>query len=276
MVARAGERPGSGADARRADRSPSPRYDAVVKATLVLAAALACAPLQRIPLRPVQALEGPDVTLLRFTSSEATGFRTPRGRACAPFGGAVKDDFAGWQSPTDDPACVHDSFRDGPAPGTLALRFRAEIPRDGDFELVQAGFALGSVGLVEARGSHFGDYVARATVEVEARAPTCSARWSKELAMAALTGPYQRSAGFSGWFHVSDLPLRGCKGGDRLELDVRLVAATTRGSIVVDLFGFSATRDEDLHRMFGLRPLAAASPPAAAPPPAADRTAGAR
>lgn len=227
-----------------------------MRATILLAAAaLGCAPQKRVELRPLRPLEGPDVTLLRFTSSETAGFRAPRGGACAPFGGAVKDELAGWQSATDDPACVHDSLR-ARLPGRLELRFQAAIPRDGDFELVQAGFALGTIGLVEARGSYFGDYVARAAVEVEARAPSCAASWSKELARAAITGPYQRDAAFSGWFQVSDLALRGCRAGEPLELAVRLVATATRGSVAVDLFGFSAKVPDDLHRMFGLRPLA--------------------
>ncbi len=240
---------------------------------LVLAATLACAP-QRVALRPVRSLEGPDVTLLRFASSEATGFRATRHGACPPFGGRVKEEIAGWQSPTDDPACVHDSVRDGQRPGTLGLRFRAEIPRDGDFELVQAGFALGAVGGVVARGSYIGNSVARADVEVEARTTSCSARWSKQLALAALTGPYERGASFSGWFHVSELPLRGCRAGEPLELDVRLVALATRGRVAVDLFGFSASSDADLDRMFGLRPIAEGPPsaPPTAPPASPDGT----
>lgn len=199
------------------------------------------------------------MTLLRFASSEAARFRTPGGGACSPFD-RVREYLAGWQSSNDDPACVHDSLEDGQLPGTLDLRFRVDIPRDGDYQLVPAGFALGALGVVVSRGAFYGEAVASATVEVEARAPSCAGSWSMELAAARVTGPWSRAAPFSGWLHVGEIPIKSCRAGETLEVHVRLVGATNRGSVLVDWFGFSAASDEDLNAMFGLRPLGAEGP----------------
>ena len=138
------------------------------------------------------------------------------------------------------------------------------IPADGAWELIGGGFAVGAWGRVQARGSYYGDFVARARVVLEATSPHCRAEWSADLAKAAVTGVYARARDFTGWTEIPDLRLDGCKAGEPIDVRVRLVADSNRGRIEVDAFGFSTLNNDELNRIFGVRrgtaSAAAASP----------------
>jgi hypothetical protein len=168
----------------------------------------------------------------------------------------VRDGLIGWQSNNMDPACQHDSFDDGLKPGVLELRWSVVVPENGSYEVVPAGYGLGGWGDVQSRGAAIGDYFAKARFEVEARAPSCTGSWSFDVATARVTGPWTRVAAFSGWVNPPNIVLRGCSGGETLEVGVRLVGESNRGRISVDWFGFSAMVDEDVNRIFALRPRA--------------------
>ncbi len=122
------------------------------------------------------------------------------------------------------------------------------------YEIAPSGFGLGAWGRIVSRGSSIGDYVSTATVVIDGRAKSCAASWSIELAKSMVTGPWARVAAFSGWIEMPNLSLGKCTGGDTLEVSVRLVGESNRGSIDVDWFGISARRDDDVNRVFALRP----------------------
>jgi len=223
-------------------------------AVLVATGAAACHPQRRVYIRPDKMLEGPDLHFLSFASSAADQFFTPSGDPCRRFGGHVRENCIGWPDDSEGPACSHDSFVDGLRPAVLELRWSAPIPADGSYDLLPAGYGLGAWGKVITRGSTYGDYWAKAEVVVEASSPACSGKWSLQLALAQVTGGWDRTAPFSGWIKLPDLPLPGCKASQTLEVRVRFVGETNRGRVDVDWFGFSAGGDEDVNRIFALRP----------------------
>ena len=181
-------------------------------------------------------------------------FTDPTGRLCPRFNGEIQDNLIGWQSKDDDPACNIDTLEVGPGPAVLELRWQAVIPNDGSYELVPGGYGLGAWGSALSRGSWYGDYFAKATVLIAAQAPSCTGSWTLELAKTAVTGPWNRRAQFSGWISLPSIVLHGCRAGDIIEARVRLVGETNRGTVAVDWFGFSAATDDDVNRIFALRP----------------------
>jgi hypothetical protein len=225
----------------------------------LLALLLGCTGARPMRVRPVATRDLTGVVFMPFASSRAEGLFDPHGRPCGPYDGTIVDFFAGWQSHDPDPICDHDTFDDGMHPASLELRWHGAVPGDGAFDLVSGGYAVGAFGRVVARGSNFGDYVAWARIDVEARSPHCHALWSSELAKAKLTGIYARQAEFTGWWEVPDTRMTGCKAGDPLDIVVRFAADSNRGKIEVDAFGFSAVARDDLNHMFGVRAAAAAA-----------------
>lgn len=205
-------------------------------------------------IRPERMVEGPGTIMMRYASSRVKGFRTTNGLICPPTSGRVRDDLIGWQSEDQNPVCVHDTLDDGVGPAALELRWRAVIPKDGKYDIAPSGFGLGAWGRIVSRGSSIGDYVSKATVVIDGRAKSCAASWSIDLAKSMVTGPWARAAAFSGWIEMPSISLGKCAGGDTLEVSVRLVGESNRGSINVDWFGFSARNDDDVNRIFALRP----------------------
>jgi len=222
-------------------------------ALVLLVTFAACSRTRRVRIRPDPSLEESGASFLHYASSSVEGFTGPTGRPCARFSGEIRDNLIGWQPEDDDGACYIDTMETGLRPATLELRWQAVIPNDGSYELVPAGFGLGAWGSALSRGSYHGDYFAKATVFIEAWAPSCSGSWALELAKAVVTGPWARQAIFSGWITVPAIVLRGCRGGDIVEARVGLVGETNRGAVNVDWFGFSANADEDVNRIFALR-----------------------
>lgn len=228
----------------------------IVQAT-VLAATLACAGQRRVRIRPVASRDLRGVAFLRYASSQAAEFFDAEGRACPPFGGQIREFFAGWQAKDqDEPACDHDTFEHAAHTAMLELRFEGSIPADGAWDLVSGGYAVGAWGRVFARGSYYGDYFAKARLELEARSPHCRALWTRDLAKAAITGSLTRGAEFSGWHEIPDASLDGCLAGEALEVRLRLLGESNRGRVEVDAFGFSMASADELGRVFGLRPAA--------------------
>ena len=224
----------------------------------LLATVLGCATPPRVNIRPDKFLEGPDITFLRYGSSQVDRFTDPHGRRCRRFAGTVKNNIIGWESSDDNySACTHDTLDEGIAPATLELRFTAVIPADGDYDLLSNGYGLGAWGSVVSRGSHFGEYVAKAHVEIDAGAPGCKGNWSLELAKAKVSGSWHVVSPFSGWITLPEIRLARCKAQQSLEVKVRLVGEVNRGKVDVDWFGFSAVSDDDLNRIFALRAVGA-------------------
>jgi len=224
------------------------------RALAMLALCAACAPTQRrMQVRP-DVRDERGVSFLPFASSQAERFAAPDGAPCTGYGGHVKDNLIGWQAPTpEDSACSHDSLYDGVKPGVLELRWRSEVPADGNYQLVTLGYAVGAWGRVVSRGSHYGDYFAKAQVTIEARSAHCAATWAKQLALAQVTGPSDRQANFSGFVDIPDLAVSGCRAHEPIDVWLRFVGEANRGRVDVDWFGFSASNDGEVHRIFGLR-----------------------
>jgi hypothetical protein len=236
--------------------------------TLVLVASLsACLSPRRVHTRPNQPIDGEGVTFMRYASSGVQGFISPSGLSCGPISGQVRDNLIGWESrEKEDFACIHDTLEDGLAPASLELHWRVVVPENGRYELLPGGYALGGWGGVVSRGSSIGDYVAKANVIVEAVSPSCIGSWSMELAKAQVTGPFVRVAPFSGWITLPKIDLRGCRGGEALDVRVRLVGESNRGKIYVDWFGFSAFAQDEIDKIFAIRPRSPeASQPARLP-----------
>jgi hypothetical protein len=222
---------------------------------VVAAALLGCAPRpRRAVIRPA-ARDERGVTFLPFASSTAERFSDAAGQPCAGFAGHVHENLLGWQAQNaDDPACTHDTLYEGIRAGTLEMHWRTELPADGTYELVTLGYSIGAWGRVVSRGSYYGDYWAPPQVVVDARSPHCAASWSSELAQAKVAGPQDRMAAFSGWLEIPDLALRDCKAHEAIDVRLRLIGESNRGKIDVDWFGFSAISDDELQRIFGVRP----------------------
>ena len=89
---------------------------------------------------------------------------------------------------------------------------------------------------------------------VEASSPSCAARWSSDLALAQVTGLQDRIAAFSGWLEIPEIGISGCKAHEPIEVKLRLVGDVNRGKVDVDWFGFSALEDDEVNRIFGIRP----------------------
>jgi hypothetical protein len=195
------------------------------------------------------------VSLLAYASSAAERFAAPDGAPCAGYGGHVKDNLIGWEAPNpDDAACSHDTFYDGIRPAVLELRWQVEVPADGNYDVVVLGYAVGAWGRVVCRGSHHGDYFAKAEVVIDATSAHCKASWAKQLAQAKVVGPSDRQTNFSGYVELPDLAMSDCRAHEPLEVRVRLVGESNRGRVDVDWFGFSAVSDGEVDHIFGLRP----------------------
>jgi hypothetical protein len=216
---------------------------------------LACALTpRRVQVRPATRDER-GVSPLPYASSAAERFVAPDGAPCGGYGGHVKDNLIGWEAPNpDDSACSHDTLYDGLKPAVLELRWHAEVPADGSYDLVVLGYSVGAWGRVVSRGSHYGDYFARAEVVVDASSAHCTASWAKQLALAQVTGPADRQANFSGYVELPDLVVSNCRAHEPLDVRVRLVGEANRGRVDVDWFGFSAVNDAEVNHIFGLRP----------------------
>jgi len=223
-------------------------------ASALCALLFCCAP-RKIYVHPVGERDLTGVSFLSFALSEVKGFFDPDGRPCKPFAGRVRDSFAGWWAEGDDPACIHDTFDAGIQPAALELRWRGTVPADGSYNVLSAGYAVGTWGTVLTRGSYYGDYWAWARVEVEVESAHCRGKWSLDLAKAKITGLDKRAANFSGWAEIPDILVAGCRRGDTLDVRVQLVGQSNRGQVAVDGFGFWVTSDAELNRMFGIRSL---------------------
>jgi hypothetical protein len=194
------------------------------------------------------------VSFLSYAQSDVRGFFDPAGRPCQPFTGRIRESFAGWSSDGEDPACVHDTLGAGTDAGSLDLRWRGTVPADGSYNVLSAGHAVGTWGTAVARGSYYGDYYAWARVDVNVESAHCRGQWSLELARAKITGRDSRVASFSGWAEIPDIRVDGCRAGDGIEVRVQLIGQANRGQVAVDAFGFWVTTDEELNRVFGIRP----------------------
>lgn len=211
------------------------------------------------PQRPERSLDAPDILRLRYVSSGASGFVTGEGGACTAIPAEVKDGLFGWQPPGSGAACLHDTLDHGLDPASLTVRWVAVIPKDGDYEVVQGIFGLGAWGKVAVRSSFWGDYFASASVAIEARTPSCHGSWTQLLAAAEATGGWVRTQAFEGGIEVGEVVLSGCRAGEQVQLELRLVGESNRGSVSVDWFGFSAYTANDADSLFGLRARAPGS-----------------
>jgi hypothetical protein len=209
---------------------------------------------RRVHLRPSGERDERGISFLRFTSSGVERFTDANGRLCPRLDGRIRDNLLGWQSANNDPVCIHDTVDDGVKPGVLELRWRSEIPADGSYDLVTLGYSVGTYGTVLSRGSWMGDYAAKAELHIDAQAAHCGASRLFPLATAEVNGPLYRGAVYSGWTEIPNLILAGCKAHEPIEVRVRLVGESNRGRIEVDWFGIAAATDEEVHRIFGLRP----------------------
>src|SRR4051812_16537574 len=221
---------------------------------VILALLAGCAETaRRVRVRPV-ARDEKGVSPLPYDASVAERFVTPDGAPCLGYGGHVKDNLIGWEAPNpDDSACSHDTLYDGLKPAVLELRWRTEVPADGNYDLVALGYSVGAWGRVVSRGSHYGDYFAKAEVIIDARSAHCTAMWAKQLALAQVTGPADRQANFSRYLQLPDLQVTNCRAHEPLEVRLRLVGEANRGRVDVDWFGFSAVSDGEVNHIFGLR-----------------------
>lgn len=229
------------------------RFAAVKNVLPLLLMLVACAKQKRIHLRPERSFDDRGVVFIPFARSEVERFFGPDERPCAQVGPRPRDNLVGWQSPNDSAACAYDTFVDGGQSARLEFRWQSEIPQDGDYDLVTLGYPVGAWGRVVSRGSYYGNYFSRAALSLEARAPQCAASWSLELAKAIVAGPWDRSASFQGWVQIPDVALRGCRAHETIDVRLRLQGESNRGGVDVDWFGFSAVKDDDVSRIFGLR-----------------------
>jgi hypothetical protein len=226
-------------------------------AAALAAVLVACAPRpSRVRVRPSSRDER-NVAFLPFASSQVERFSDAQGQPCPRFAGHVHNNLLGWESSTpDDAACTHDTHYEGLPPGVLEMHWRSQIAEDGSYDLVTLGYSVGAWGRVVGRGAHYGDSWSRAKLVVEARSTHCEADWSLELALTKVSGPQTRQADFSGWVEIPELLLKSCKAREVVDVRLRLVGESNRGRIDVDWFGFSALADEEVNRIFGLRPRA--------------------
>jgi hypothetical protein len=229
----------------------------IASAAAVAALLAACAQrTPRIQVRPASR-DDRNVAFLSFASSQVERFSDPEGRSCRRFDGRVRENLLGWQSTSaDDAACTHDTYSEGLPPGVLEMHWRSQIAEDGTYDLVTLGYSVGAWGRVVGRGAHYGDSWSRARLVVEARSAHCEASWSLELALAKVSGPQTRQADFSGWVEIPELLMKGCKAHEPVDVWLRLLGEANRGRIDVDWFGFSALADDEVNRIFGLRPRA--------------------
>lgn len=197
----------------------------------------------------------PAVARLRFEGLGSRHFADPSGAPCSRVRVSPAASHLGWMSESEDPACRYDTVDAKAEPGWLELAFSATVPDDGDYRLVQSRVRLTAAGRVEARSSAFCDYHASARAEVSAAAPSCQARWRGLLGRAQVSGGSERGQSFAGSVVLGEVALRGCRAGERLELRVRLLAESNRGSVDVDWFGFTLAEAGEAHAIFGLRPL---------------------
>jgi hypothetical protein len=216
-----------------------------------------------VHLRPPGDRDERGISFLPFASSAVERFFDPAGRLCPRLDGRIRDNLIGWRSANNDPVCIHDTVDDGQKPAVLELRWRSEIPADGNYDLVTLGYSVGTYGTVLSRGAWLGDYVARAELHIDAQATHCSASRSFRLASASVNGPIYRGADYSGWTEIPSLILTGCKAHEPIEVRVRLVGESNRGRIEVDWFGIAAASDEEVNRIFGLRLRPELPPPRA-------------
>jgi hypothetical protein len=191
-----------------------------------------------------------------FASSDAARFTDAKGQPCPVFAGPVKENNIGWHQGKDSdiPACTYDSFENGTEPAALELRWRVVVPEDGNYDVVAMGYSVGAFGRVLSRGGWKGSYYTKVKVDVDASSSSCGGDWSQDLANAKVDGPWEREAPFSGWVQIPDIQVYGCRGQDVLELRVRLIGETNRGQVDVDWFGFSAQRDDEMNKIFALKP----------------------
>jgi hypothetical protein len=219
-----------------------------------------------VRIRPAKERDLTGVVFLPWSSSAVESFFDKEGKLCARFDGQVRDYFAGWQSSDpSEPACDHDTFDDGLHTAILELRWHGNVPTDGDWDVISGGFSVGAWGRVQARGSYYGDFVARAQVVLDATSAHCSAQWSSSLAKAAVTRAEALARDFTGWTEIPDLHLSGCKAGDPIDVRIRLVGDSNRGRIEVDAFGFSTLNNDELNRIFGVRRGSGSTAAAASP-----------
>jgi len=221
---------------------------------LPLLLSLACHASHRLPVRPERSLDVPGVTRFHFVSSSAGHFASAEGTPCGSAPREVRDGLFGWQGPGELPACRHDTFEQGQAPGWLELRWAAAIPADGDWLVTPGIFGLGAWGKVTARSAPQGRFTSEATVLVEARAPSCRGEWSLSVARTQATNSWPRTAEYAGAVELEEILLRGCRAGEPVELRLRFVGESNRGRIDVAWFGFSAYATDDADQLFGLRP----------------------
>lgn len=224
---------------------------------LALALLLGCG-IHQVRIRPPTIRNLEHVTFLPYEGSAVQELFDKDGKLCAKFDGKVRHYFAGWQhDEVGEPMCDHDTFEDGLKPAWLELRWRGQIPQDGAYDLVSGGFSAGAWGRVQARGSYYGDFFAKAWIEVTATSPHCKAEWQEDLAKVSVSGLLLRGQEITGWKELADLDLAGCKAGDPLEVRLRLVGESNRGRVEVDGFGFSVVNEEELGRIWGIRPSSA-------------------
>lgn len=220
---------------------------------------LACGP-SKVRIRPPKERDLTGVVFLPYASSSVESFFDKDGKLCRRFDGKVREYFAGWESDQQgEPACDHDTFDDGLHTALLELVWHGNIPTDGAWDVISGGFSIDARGRVQARGSYYGDFFARAQVVLDATSPHCSGRWSTDLARTAVTRAEARARDFDGWTEIPDVHLFGCKAGEPIDVRVKLVADSNRGRIEVDAFGFSTLNDDELNRVFGVRRGSAAA-----------------
>ena len=173
---------------------------------------------------------------------------------------APRRGLVGWTPHGEEISCERDTLDHGIGPSVLELRFRAAVASDGRYELLSRGLTVDAWGRAVARGGPYGEYAARAWLELVARAPSCSATHTLELGRAQVTGPWDRVAAFSGWITLPDLVLEGCRANEVLEVRLRLLGQVNRGRVEVESFGVVASREEELQDAFALRRLPEATP----------------
>ncbi|MCA1828437.1 MAG: hypothetical protein ABR567_12105 [Myxococcales bacterium] len=236
----------------------------MIRWLLVLAVGLGCAP-KKIRIRPPTWRDLSDVTFLPYSGSSVESFFDKDGKLCPRYDRKVKQGFAGWQNEGSDAACDHDTFEDGLHPAHLELSWSGAIPNDGTYDLLAGGYAVGTWGRVQARGSYYGDFFAWARLDVEAKSAHCHAEWSAILGKAGVTGNWARMRDFTGWNEIPDLKLVGCKAGDPLTVRLTINADVNRGRVEVDAFGFSVINAEEIDRIFGIRPGSSGAEATASP-----------
>lgn len=199
----------------------------------------------------------PATARLRFERLGSRHFASRSGTPCSAIQAPPAAGHLGWMSENDDPACLYDTVDARVEPGWLELVFAGTVPADGDHRLVQSRIRLTAAGRVQARSSAFCEYHASARAELLATSPSCQGRWSGLLGRAQVSGGSERGQSFAGSVVLGEVALRGCRAGERVELRVRLLAESNRGSVDVDWFGFTLAEAAEADAIFGLRPLPA-------------------